>query len=45
MEKLIEDISFEAPDIQEKNIVIDKAYVVGKLKGMVENRDLAKYIL
>ncbi len=45
MEKLLEDISFEAPEIEEKHIVIDANYVEEKLKSIVENKDLSRYIL
>jgi ATP-dependent HslUV protease ATP-binding subunit HslU len=45
LEKLLEDISFEAPDIDEKNITIDAQYVKEKLGDIVEDRDLSRYIL
>ncbi len=45
MEKLLEDISFEAPDIPQKQITIDKYYVDKKLKNIAEDKDLSKYIL
>ena len=45
LEKLLEDISFSAPDMQDKNIVIDAEYVDTKLKTIIEDRDLSKYIL
>ncbi|WP_025209549.1 ATP-dependent protease ATPase subunit HslU [Hippea sp. KM1] len=45
LERLLEDISFEAPDIEPKNIVIDAKYVEEKLSGIVEDRDLSRYIL
>lgn len=45
MEKLLEDILFEAPDIDEKHIVIDASFVEKQLMDIVENQDLTRYIL
>lgn len=45
MEKLLEDISFEAPDLPQKEVIIDKEYVSSKLKEVIENKDLSMYIL
>jgi ATP-dependent HslUV protease ATP-binding subunit HslU len=45
LEKLLEDISFEAPELISKNIDIDQDYVVGKLGELVKNQDLSRYIL
>ncbi|AEA33427.1 ATP-dependent protease ATPase subunit HslU [Hippea maritima] len=45
LEKLLEDISFEAPDIEPKEITIDAKYVGEKLSSIVEDRDLSRYIL
>jgi ATP-dependent HslUV protease ATP-binding subunit HslU len=45
LERLLEDISFEGPELVEKNQVIDANFVRNKLNEIVENRDLSKYIL
>jgi ATP-dependent HslUV protease ATP-binding subunit HslU len=45
MEKLLEDISFEAPDLKRKAIKIDNAYVSKQLAEIVKNQDLSRYIL
>lgn len=45
LERLLEDISFEGPELTEKNQVIDALFVRNKLNEIVENRDLSKYIL
>ena len=45
METLLEDISFEAPDLEEKDITIDAKYVDEKLDEIVEDEDLSRYIL
>lgn len=45
METLLEDISFDAPDMKEKKIVIDAKYVEEKLDNIVEDEDLSRYIL
>jgi len=45
MEKLLEDLSFDAPESGQKEVRIDKDYVIEKLKDVVENQDLSRYIL
>lgn len=47
LEKVLEEISFDAPDYSndQKNIKIDKNFIQSRLKGIIENRDLSKYIL
>ncbi|MDA0691004.1 MAG: ATP-dependent protease ATPase subunit HslU [Nitrospinae bacterium] len=45
MEKLLEDISFDAPDLQNKTIAIDASHVKDKLKDIIENEDLSRFIL
>ena len=45
MEKLLDEISFEAPDLPEKSITIDAAYVERMLADIVKNEDLSRYIL
>ncbi len=45
LERLLEDISFEAPDLSEKEITINADYVENKLNNIVKNKDLSKYIL
>ena len=45
LEKIIEDISFSAPDLKDKDVLIDSDYVNDKLKDIVKDRDLSKYIL
>ena len=45
MEKLLEDLSFEAPELEDKNVTIDAAYVNEKLGGIIKNRDLSQFIL
>jgi len=45
MERLLEDILFEAPDMEAKRIVIDKTYVEDRLKDIKDNEDLSRYIL
>ena len=45
MEKLLDEISFDAPDMEMKSIVIDKNYVLEKLKDIVEDQNLSRYIL
>jgi ATP-dependent HslUV protease ATP-binding subunit HslU len=45
MEKVMEDISFEAPDIAKKSIRIDRGYVEGQLKDILKDQDLRRFIL
>ena len=45
IEKLLEDVSFEADAYAGKEFIVDKAMVEDKLKGIIENKDLARYIL
>ena len=45
MEKLLEEISFEAPDMKKKTVKIDAAYVHKQLAEIVKDQDLSRYIL
>jgi len=45
MEKLLDDVSFTAPDMETRKVVIDKEYVTEKLKDIVEDENLSRYIL
>jgi ATP-dependent HslUV protease ATP-binding subunit HslU len=45
LEKMLDDISFEAPDMTEERIVIDAKYVQDKISDIVKDRDLSRYIL
>ncbi|MET0587847.1 MAG: HslU--HslV peptidase ATPase subunit, partial [Novosphingobium sp.] len=45
MEKLLEELSFEAEDRQGESVTVDAAYVRGKLAGLAQDSDLSKYIL
>lgn len=45
MEKLLEELSFEAEDRQGETVTIDAEYVRGKLEGLAKDADLSKYIL
>jgi len=45
MEKLLDEISFDAPEMSGKSMVIDAKYVREKLKDFVEDEDLSRYIL
>jgi ATP-dependent HslUV protease ATP-binding subunit HslU len=45
MEKLLEEISFDAPDLEEKNLNITVTYVNDKLGKLVKDKDLSRYIL
>lgn len=45
METLLDEISFDAPDMTEKEVIIDADYVRQKLSEIVEDEDLSRYIL
>ena len=45
MEKLLEDVSFAAPELSGQKIIITRDYVKEKLAGVVEDKDLSRYIL
>jgi ATP-dependent HslUV protease ATP-binding subunit HslU len=45
MERLLDELSFDAPDLGHKTIVIDEAYVDRMLADIVRNEDLSRYIL
>ncbi|MES1262019.1 MAG: ATP-dependent protease ATPase subunit HslU [Acidobacteriota bacterium] len=45
MEKLLEEISFEGPDLKKKNVKVDAAYVRRQLADIVKDQDLSRYIL
>ena len=45
LEKLLEDLSFDAPEMEEKEVRVDAAYVDKKLKDIAVNRDLSQFIL
>ncbi len=45
MEKLLDEVSFDAPDMTEKDITIDEAYVDRMLADIVRNEDLSRYVL
>jgi len=45
MERLLDEISFEAPDRSEKKVVVDARYVREKLAEIIKDEDLSKYIL
>ena len=45
MERLLDDVSFDAPDLDQKSITIDAAYVDRMLATIVKNDDLSRYVL
>ena len=45
LEKLLEDIAFDAPDLDNDKLVIDEHYVRVRLNDVVKNQDLSRYIL
>ncbi len=45
MERLLDDILFDAPDVENKRMVLDRAYVESKLKDIKDDEDLSRYIL
>ncbi len=45
LEKVLEEISFEAPEMKKKTVKIDAAYVQKQLANIVKDQDLSRYIL
>jgi ATP-dependent HslUV protease ATP-binding subunit HslU len=45
MERLLEDFLFDAPDMNDQRMVIDKNVVESKLKDIKDDEDLSRYIL
>lgn len=45
IEKLLEDISFNAPDMHSQHIIIDEKFVSMKLEGIIKDSETSKYIL
>jgi ATP-dependent HslUV protease ATP-binding subunit HslU len=45
MEKLLDEISFEGPDLENKTVIVDEDYVSKMLAEIVKNEDLSRYIL
>jgi len=45
LERLLDEISFEAPELKKKNVKVDGAYVSKQLAEIVKNQDLSRYIL
>ena len=45
MERLLEELSFDAPDLGETQVVIDEDLVKEKLSDLAEDQDLSQYIL
>jgi ATP-dependent HslUV protease ATP-binding subunit HslU len=45
MERLLDEISFEGPDLKEKKVTVDAQYVQKMLASIVQDQDLSRYIL
>jgi ATP-dependent HslUV protease ATP-binding subunit HslU len=45
LEKLLEDVSFDGPDLKKKTVKVDAAYVRRQLADIVKDQDLSRYIL
>jgi ATP-dependent HslUV protease ATP-binding subunit HslU len=45
MEKLLDEVSFDAPDMEERVVRIDSEYVKKKLQDILEDENLSRYIL
>jgi ATP-dependent HslUV protease ATP-binding subunit HslU len=45
LEKLLEELSFEAPALRGQTVTLDRAFVKARLDGLLKNEDLSKYIL
>jgi len=45
VEKVLDKVSFDAAELEEKTVVIDRAYVLNELGALLKNEDLSRYIL
>ena len=45
MEQLLEEVSFEAPDLEGQTITITPEYINGRISSLMKNQDLSRYIL
>ena len=45
MERLLDEVSFEAPTLEDKSVMVDESYVRRMLADIVKNEDLSRYIL
>ena len=45
LERVVEEISYQAPDVPERRVVIDGNYVRGRLTEILQKEDLSKFIL
>jgi ATP-dependent HslUV protease ATP-binding subunit HslU len=45
LERVLDEISFDAPELKKKNVKIDAAYVSKQLAEIARNQDLSRYIL
>jgi ATP-dependent HslUV protease ATP-binding subunit HslU len=45
LERVVEDISYQAPDVPDKKVVVDGKYVRDRLDAIVEKEDLSRFIL
>jgi ATP-dependent HslUV protease ATP-binding subunit HslU len=45
MEQLLEEVSFEAPDLEGQTITITPEYIQGRISSLMKNQDLSRYIL
>jgi ATP-dependent HslUV protease ATP-binding subunit HslU len=45
MEKLLEELSFDAPDLPATQVVVDEAMVKGRLEDLMQDQDMSQYIL
>jgi ATP-dependent HslUV protease ATP-binding subunit HslU len=45
VETLLEEVSFQGPDLENKHVVVDREYVEKQLAGIVKDHDLSRYIL
>lgn len=45
MEQVLEEVSFDATELEERRVVVDREYVRGRIEELVEDEDLSKFIL
>jgi ATP-dependent HslUV protease ATP-binding subunit HslU len=45
LEQVLEEVSFDATELEDRKVVVDRAYVRSKIEDLIEDEDLSKFIL
>ncbi len=45
MERVLEDVSFDATELEDKQVTVDREYVRSRIENLVQDEDLSRFIL